>query len=75
MQVLGAGAIPVQEAIEYVCGLPNLESILFGASSKQNIENTTSTIRHFDKERKLAEMEECNDWSESTLNASGITIR
>src|SRR5690606_22618692 len=32
MQVLAAGAIPPREAIEYVCGLPKIESILFGAS-------------------------------------------
>jgi len=48
MQVLGGGAIPPKEALEYVCGLPNIESILFGASSKANIENTVSTIHHFD---------------------------
>jgi hypothetical protein len=48
MQVLGGGAIPPKEALEYVCKLPNIESILFGASSKANIENTVSTIRLFD---------------------------
>jgi hypothetical protein len=48
MQVLGGGAIPPKEAIEYVCGLPNIESILFGASSKANIENTVENIHYFD---------------------------
>lgn len=48
MQVLGGGAIPPREAIEYVCGLPNIESILFGASSKANIQNTVENIRYFD---------------------------
>src|SRR5690606_2586447 len=48
MQVLGGGSIPPKEALEYVCGLPNIESILFGASSKANIDNTVSTINHFD---------------------------
>ena len=48
MQVLAGGAIPPKEAIEYVSGLPNVESILFGASSRANIENTVSTIRNFD---------------------------
>ncbi len=48
MQVLGGGAIHPKEAIEYVCGLPNIESILFGASSKGNIENTVLNIRSFD---------------------------
>ncbi len=42
MQVLGGGAIPPKEALEYVSKLPNVESILFGASSKANIENTVS---------------------------------
>ncbi len=49
MQVLAAGAIPPKEAIEYVCGLPNIESILFGASSKTNIEETVSLIHKYDK--------------------------
>ena len=34
MQIFAGGAIPPKEAIEYVCSLPNIESILFGASSK-----------------------------------------
>jgi hypothetical protein len=49
MQVLAAGAIPPREAIEYVCGLPNVESILFGASSKANIQETAKLIREYDK--------------------------
>ncbi len=49
MQVLAAGAIPPKEAIEYVCSLPNVESILFGASSKNNIEETVSLIHKYDK--------------------------
>ena len=48
MQVLGGGAIPPKEALEYVCSLPNIDSILFGASSKGNIENTVSHINAFD---------------------------
>jgi hypothetical protein len=48
MQVLGGGAIHPKEAIEYVCSLPNIESILFGASSKANIQNTVENIHHFD---------------------------
>jgi hypothetical protein len=49
MQVLGGGAIHPKEAIEYVCALPNIESILFGASSAANIKSTTSLIAEFDK--------------------------
>ncbi|MEJ7778262.1 MAG: hypothetical protein WKF68_01630 [Daejeonella sp.] len=48
MQVLGGGAIPVSEALEYVCSFPQIESILFGASSKVNIEDTVSTIKKLD---------------------------
>ncbi|WP_229208684.1 hypothetical protein [Dyadobacter luticola] len=44
MQVLAGGAIPPREAIEYVCNLPNIESILFGASSAGNIKQTVSLI-------------------------------
>ena len=53
MQVLGGGAINPKEALEYVCGLPNIESVLFGASSKGNIENTVSIIHSFDKKNML----------------------
>ena len=49
MQVLGGGAIHPKEAIEYVCKLPNIESILFGASSVTNIRSTFSMILEFDK--------------------------
>jgi hypothetical protein len=50
MQVLGGGAINPKEAIEYVCNLPNIESILFGASSKANITQTVNYIKNFDKQ-------------------------
>jgi hypothetical protein len=52
MQVLGGGAIPAKDAIEYVCKLPNVESILFGASSKGNIAQTISYIHEFDAKYK-----------------------
>ncbi|MEO6669138.1 MAG: hypothetical protein ABIN36_06660 [Ferruginibacter sp.] len=53
MQVLGGGAISAKEAIEYVCKLPNVESILFGASSRGNIKETVSLIHQFDNEMQL----------------------
>ena len=49
MQVLAAGAIPAKEAIEYVSNLPGIESILFGASSKDNIRETASFIHNYDQ--------------------------
>lgn len=54
MQVLGAGAIAPKEAIEYVCRLPGIESILFGASSKANIHETASLIRHYHQKQTVA---------------------
>jgi len=48
MQVLAGGAIPSKEALDYVCGLPNIESILFGASTKAHIEDTVAQINFFD---------------------------
>jgi len=48
MQVLGGGAINPKDAIEYVCNLPNIESILFGASSRANITQTVNYINEFD---------------------------
>jgi hypothetical protein len=49
MQILAGGAVPVSEAIEYVSSLPGISSLLFGASSKTNIEETVSYIHHFDQ--------------------------
>jgi hypothetical protein len=44
MSVLASGAIPPREAIEWVCGLEGLESIVFGASSAENIRQTRGLI-------------------------------
>ncbi len=49
MQVLAGGAISAKEALEYVCSLPNIESILFGASSQGNIQETVSLIHQYDQ--------------------------
>lgn len=47
MSVLASGAIPAEEAIDYVCRQPKIESIVFGASSRQNIRHTKQLIdRH-----------------------------
>jgi hypothetical protein len=48
MQVLAGGALAVNEAIQYVCNLPNIESILFGASSRANIFETVKLIHKYD---------------------------
>jgi hypothetical protein len=47
MSVLASGAIAPREAIEYVCSQPNIESIVFGASSRANIRQTRMLIEEF----------------------------
>ncbi len=44
MQVLAAGALRPAEAIEYLGRFPKIESVLFGASSKQHIAETKELI-------------------------------
>lgn len=44
MSVLASGAIPVDEAIDYVCSLPNIQGIVFGASSRTHISETRQMI-------------------------------
>lgn len=48
MSVLASGAIPPREAIEWVVNEPYVQSILFGASSRQNIEATVGLINECD---------------------------
>lgn len=48
MSVLASGGIRPREAIEWAVNEPYVESILFGASSRANIENTVALIREFD---------------------------
>ncbi|MDP4129494.1 MAG: hypothetical protein Q8918_13700 [Bacteroidota bacterium] len=52
MQVFAAGAIPPKEALEYVCNMDGIESILFGASSRGNIRNSKSLIDAFTEKRR-----------------------
>jgi hypothetical protein len=44
MSVLASGAIPARDAIEYVCRQPQIRSIVFGASTKKNVEETKKLI-------------------------------
>jgi hypothetical protein len=44
MSILASGAVRPQEAVEYVCGFPNIRSIVFGASSRQHIVETKELI-------------------------------
>ncbi len=51
MSVLASGGIRPREAIEWVVNEPYVESILFGASGRANIENTVSLIRELDAQK------------------------
>jgi hypothetical protein len=44
MSVFASGAIPAPEAIEWVCRQPNIEAIVFGASSRANIRSTRELV-------------------------------
>ena len=47
MSILASGAVKPQEAVEYVCRQPNLQAIVFGASSKQHILETKNLIEKY----------------------------
>jgi hypothetical protein len=52
MSVFASGGIPPREAIEWVTSEPYVESIVFGASTRTNIESTVALIREFDQRKK-----------------------
>jgi hypothetical protein len=52
MSVFASGGIPPREAIEWVTNEPYVESIVFGASSRANIESTVALIGEFDRVRE-----------------------
>jgi hypothetical protein len=47
MSVFASGAIPPEEAIEWVCSQPNIRSIVFGASSARNIHATRELVDRY----------------------------
>jgi hypothetical protein len=47
MSVFASGAIPAPEAIEWVCTQPNVEAIVFGASSRANIHGTRELVSQY----------------------------
>jgi len=47
MSVYASGAIAPREAIEWVCAQPNIESIVFGASSRANIRSTKMLVDQY----------------------------
>ena len=52
MSILASGDILPKEAIEYVCGLPNIRTIVFGASSREHIVDTMNMIYSCWKEKQ-----------------------
>jgi len=54
MSVFASGAIRADEAIEWVASLPNIESMVFGASSRTNIESTAQLVtKHWSRTPEL----------------------
>ncbi|HVA41408.1 MAG TPA: hypothetical protein VNF49_12135, partial [Candidatus Binataceae bacterium] len=51
MSVFASGAVPPEQALAYVCKYPNIESIVFGASSRRNIAQTVGIIERLDVNR------------------------
>lgn len=47
MSVFASGAIRPDEAIEWVCSLPNIASVVFGASSRANIAHTRRLVDQY----------------------------
>jgi hypothetical protein len=44
MSVFASGALPPEEALDYICRRPHIKSIVFGASSRRNIAQTRQII-------------------------------
>ena len=54
MSVFASGAIPAEEAIAWLSDLPNIEAVVFGASSPPNIRNTQELVdRYFPQRSEL----------------------
>ncbi len=47
MSVFASGAIPPEEAISWVSAQPNIEAVVFGASSRANIRNTRNLMARY----------------------------
>jgi hypothetical protein len=47
MSVFASGAIPPDEAVQWVCEQPNITSIVFGASSRRNIRGTKELVDRY----------------------------
>ena len=48
MSILASGAVPPREAVRYIAGRKEIQSIVFGASSRSHIEQTRAIIEEAD---------------------------
>ncbi len=53
MSILASGAVPPAEAVEYISNQKNIRSIVFGASSRNHIEETKLMIEQYDAEKLI----------------------
>lgn len=54
MSVFASGAIPPEEAVEWVCNRPQIRSVVFGASSRANIRSTRTLMERFSRDLMAA---------------------
>jgi hypothetical protein len=54
MSVFASGAVKADEAIQWICEQPNIESIVFGASSRGNIRNTRELVDRYWRQDEVA---------------------
>jgi hypothetical protein len=57
MSVFASGALPPEEALQYVCKFPQIEAIVFGASSRRHISQTKKWIEQLSSDRTYAMVE------------------
>ncbi|MCC7122838.1 MAG: hypothetical protein IT493_14900, partial [Gammaproteobacteria bacterium] len=49
-----SGAIPPEEAIQWICAHPQIRSVVFGASSRGNIRSTRALMERYSRELMVA---------------------
>lgn len=48
MQIFAGGSIPARDAVAYITGQPAISSMVFGASSRQHIQDTVNWVSFYD---------------------------
>jgi hypothetical protein len=57
MSVFASGALPPKEALDYVCQFPQIEAIVFGASSRRNIAQTKDLIERLTPSKEVLKIQ------------------